>query len=120
MGVRVREKRQGSGVWCVFVNHQGRRKAKRIGRGRAGKNAAEQVARKLAAKLALGDVGYLDQERRVPTLKEYAERWLRETIAPHRKERTEDYYRQIIENHLAPALGALERSRRSRPAGSGA
>src|SRR4029077_6929623 len=39
--------------------------------------------------------------------KEYAERWLRETIAPHRKEKTEDYYRQIIENHLAPALGPL-------------
>ncbi len=103
MGVRVREKPKGSGSWWVFVNHQGQRKAKRVG----DKKTAKVVADKLAARLALGDVGYLDEERQVPTFKEYAERWLREAIAPHRKIRTEDYYRQIIDNHLVPTLGAL-------------
>lgn len=31
MGVRVREKPKGSGVWWVFVNHQHRRKARKVG-----------------------------------------------------------------------------------------
>ena len=34
MGAKVREK---DGAWWVFVNHQGRRKAKRIGVGKPGK-----------------------------------------------------------------------------------
>jgi len=28
MGVKVREKPKGSGVWWIFIEHQGRRKAK--------------------------------------------------------------------------------------------
>jgi integrase len=43
----------------------------------------------------------------VPTLNEYAERWLKETIAPHRKLRTEEYYRKILDHHLLPTLGRL-------------
>ncbi len=30
MGVQVREKPPGSGVWWIFVNHQGQRKSKQI------------------------------------------------------------------------------------------
>ncbi len=32
MGVTVREKVKGSGVWWVFISHQGKRKSKKIGR----------------------------------------------------------------------------------------
>src|SRR5215475_11809211 len=103
MGVRVREKPRQSGVWWVFINHDGRRKAKRVG----DKRVAKQVAERVAAKLALGDVSYLDETRRVPTLAEYAERWLAEAIAPHRKARTGDYYHQILDNHLLPRLGGM-------------
>ncbi len=31
MGVRIREKPKGSGVWWVFINHHDKRKSKRIG-----------------------------------------------------------------------------------------
>ena len=54
MGVKVREKVKGSGEWWVFINHQGRRKAKRVGVGRSGKKAAELAALKISARLAGG------------------------------------------------------------------
>ena len=54
MGVKIRQK---SGKWYVFINHQGRRKAKCVGDS---KRAAEEVKRKLEAKLTLGDVGLLE------------------------------------------------------------
>ncbi len=39
----------------------------------------------------------------VPTLAEYAECWLTEAIAPHRKPRTEDYYRTVPARAPLPA-----------------
>lgn len=52
MGVKVRN---WKGAWWIFANHQGRRKAKRVGEGKAGKEAAMAAAKKLQAKLALGE-----------------------------------------------------------------
>ena len=43
MGVKVREKTKGSGVWWIFIDHQGRRKAKKIGKDR---RIALEVAKK--------------------------------------------------------------------------
>jgi len=74
MGVKVREHR---GAWWLFVDHQGRRKAKRVGTGRPGKKAAEQAALKIQVRLAEGDTRVFEPEpATVPTFKEYAERWL--------------------------------------------
>lgn len=56
MGVTVRQKGK---TWYVFIVHQGRRKAKAVG----DKKAAEQVASKLRAKLALGDFRMEEPER---------------------------------------------------------
>lgn len=56
MAVKIKEHR---GAWWLFINHQGRRKAKRVGVGRAGKSAAEKAAVQIAAKLALGDLSSL-------------------------------------------------------------
>jgi integrase len=50
MGVKVRQK---DGKWYVFINHNGQRKAKCVGDRRA----AEEVRRKLEAKLTLGEFG---------------------------------------------------------------
>ena len=52
MGIKVREKPKGSGVYYVFVEHQGKRKAKKIGKD---KKLAVQVAKKIEAKLTLGE-----------------------------------------------------------------
>jgi hypothetical protein len=59
MGVKVRE---WKGAWWLFVDHQGRRKAKRVGSGKAGRKAANNAAEKIAAKLALGDRSVLEPE----------------------------------------------------------
>ena len=74
MGVKVRQK---GGKWYVFINHQGRRKAKCVGDS---KRAAEEVKRKLEAKLTLGDVGLLDTAPPAITFGDYAERRLVQTI----------------------------------------
>src|SRR2546422_5076227 len=52
VGVKVKE---WKGAWWVFVDHQGRRKAKRAGPGSRGKKLAEAAATKIAAKLLDGD-----------------------------------------------------------------
>ena len=67
MGVKVRQK---DGKWYVFINHQGRRKAKCVGDS---KRAAEEVKRKLEAKLTLGDVGLLDAAPKAVLFGDYAE-----------------------------------------------
>ncbi len=59
MGVKVREKPKGSGVWWIFIDHRGRRKAKKIGRD---KKVALGVAKKIEAKLTLGDLGLIEKK----------------------------------------------------------
>ena len=73
MGVKIKH---WKGAWWLFVNNQGRRKAKRVGVGNAGKKAAKEVATKLAARLALGEFKMDDAP--VPTFQVYAERWLQQ------------------------------------------
>ena len=47
MGVKVKEKIKGSGVWWLFINHNGRRKSKRIGSQAAARAAAAKIEAKL-------------------------------------------------------------------------
>jgi len=103
MGVKIRQK---DGAWWVFINHRGRRKAKRIGVGEPGKRAAKGVAEKIQAKLALGDVGILDDAngKVAPTFAEVAAQWER-VKAPEWKKGTVDNYAGIITRHLIPAFG---------------
>ena len=42
MGVKVREKITGSGVWWVFVNHKGMRKSKKVGTEKLANEIAKQ------------------------------------------------------------------------------
>ncbi len=106
MGVKVRFCK---GAWWLFINHARQRKAKRLGEGPAGKKAADLAAIKLRARLAEGDMGiFASAPSPAPvTLADYAGRWLQESIAPHRKPRTAEYYRRMLDLHLLPGLGAL-------------
>lgn len=73
MGVKVREKHPGSGVWWIYIDHQGKRKSKKIGRD---KKLAIEAAKKIEARLTLGDIGIIDGEAvPVPTLREYVYGW---------------------------------------------
>src|SRR5512137_2000660 len=109
MGVTVREK---DGAWWIFVNHQGKRKAKRVGVGDAGKQAARKAAEKIQAKLVLGDLSILEPREEpkpvptVPTFREVAAGW--ELVkAPDLKRGTRITYADAIRKHLNAAFGDL-------------
>ena len=53
MAVNVREKPKGSGQWWIFINHQGKRKSKKIGKD---KRLAREVAEKIKAKFVLNEL----------------------------------------------------------------
>ena len=96
MGVRVRFNRD---AWWVFINHNGRRKSKRVGDDRA---AAEAIARGLRARLARADF-------QLPTsdaqhLRSYAESWLT-TAQTNLKASTVSFYKGHLDRHILPALG---------------
>ena len=113
MAVKVREKVIGSGEWWIFVNHQGNRTSKKIGKD---KKIANKAARQIEARLVLGDIGIFDsKESKVPTFKEYIEGWENSgeyhpgwmsTVAEiSLKNSTKMSYQHIIENHLLPVFG---------------
>lgn len=102
MGVKVR---QWKGAWWIFVNFKGRRRAKRC----ASQKAAELARDKIDAALTLGQTGVLEDPRpapAVPTLKEYAERWL-ETGTVRLRPQTLEQYRAILRLRILPTLGPL-------------
>jgi len=109
MGVSVREKKKGSGVWWVFISHLGRRKAKKIG---TDKDLADEVAEKIKAKLVLNDLKIEKPEHACPTFKQHAELWL--SLDHDWKPATRTNYRSNLEKHVFPKFGKipLDRLRR--------
>lgn len=113
MGVKVREKPPNSGIWWVFIDHQGRRKAKKVGKD---KKLAQDVAKKIEAKITLGDVGLIDQqENNTPTLRQYVygwkdeERthpgWFEKQAQLALKRSTWKNYHTLLKVHILPELG---------------
>jgi integrase len=103
MAVKVRE---WKGAWWVKVDYKGRRKSKRVGPGKEGKRAALAAAEVISAKLALGEVSLLDGAApSPPTLREYAEAWLRSEAALRVKPITAERYADQLRHHILPALG---------------
>jgi integrase len=100
MGVTVREKPKESGVYWVFINHNGVRKSKKIGKD---KRLAKEVAIKLEAKLTLKDFDMESFNRKVPTLKKYGEKWLQ--LPNKTGEITLQKYKRALEMHVYPVLG---------------
>ena len=69
MGVKVKERPSGSGVWWVYINHKGKRRAKKVG---TDEDKAREVAKKIEAKLVLGEFGIKQRnDANIPTLKQY-------------------------------------------------
>lgn len=100
MGVKVREKEQGSGVWWIIIHHAGQKKTKRIGP----KKLALQVAEILRAQLVLGG---LPQEgsKPVPTFREYSRLWLSGYVAACCRRSTFDRYQIVLKRHINPVFG---------------
>jgi integrase len=102
MGVKIKKRKGG---WWVFVNYHGRRKAKKVGT----EKAAKEVAAKIQAKLALGDFGFLqDGDKEVPTLEEYAKKWLEGYVALECKPSTAYSYEQLLRLHVLPKFGTKQ------------
>jgi len=101
MGVRVREKVEGSGIYWVFVAHQGRRTSRKVG----DRKAAREAARKIQARLTLGK-GAFGEKAKLPTprLKDYWKRFeasYRGTLKPG----TWVSYESSMRVHILPDLG---------------
>ena len=110
MSVKIRKK---GGKWYVFVHYQGRRKAKCVGT----RAAAEQVKRTLEARLALGDLGFLQTGNlETPTFEKYSTQWLKNYVDVERKASTYRSYEQLLRLHVKPRFGNMKLTDISRDA----
>jgi integrase len=101
MGVKIREKPKGSGQWWIFISHNGKRKAKKVGRDR---EQAERVATKAEAAVTLGDLGFMKKQRKAaPTLGDYATLWL-SFVEANRRASTYERYSRVLEKHILPVF----------------
>jgi integrase len=108
MGVKVRQR---GDEWWLFIDHQGHRKAKRIGKGAPAKKLAEAAAVKIAARLLDGDLGIFEAAKPVPaspTFGEVYSEWLSRypalnSVVPT----TLENYASFAERHLLPFFGAM-------------
>src|SRR5215467_4699337 len=100
MGVRVREKVEGSGVWWVFVSQNRVRQSKCVG----DKKAANAVASELRKRISEGTFKLAPKGRTFETV---AEEWL-EQVAELRGIRptTHENYQSGTKQHLIPYFGA--------------
>jgi hypothetical protein len=102
MGVKVRERPKGSGDWWVYIDHQGDRKAKKIGRD---KRLAIDVAKKIEAKLILGEMNLDKSDNKVPKFQEYAKAWIDVTVPATCKPSSLSSYQGLLNNHILPLFG---------------
>ena len=102
MGVKIREKPKGSGVYWVFISHNGIRKSKKIGNDA---DIAHEVAEKIKARLLLGELKVEKINQKCPTFKEYAEMWL--SLPNERKRSTQENYKRFLKNHVYSDIGKM-------------
>ncbi len=100
MGVTVREKPKGSGVWWVFMRHNNKRGSKRVG----SEEAAREVAQIIEAKLVLGDFKIGQPRPIVPLFKDLSKKWL-DSVALTRKKGTHERYHQLARDRILPNFG---------------
>jgi integrase len=101
MSVKVRKK---GGAWYVFVNYHSRRKAKKVG----SQEAAEQVKRAIEVRLALGDLGCLEDAKKDQpgvTLADFGRSWIRRHGRENNKPSTEASYLEDFERYVVPRFG---------------
>src|SRR5436190_20921044 len=97
MAVKVK---QHKGKWWVFIDHKGKRKAKCVG----SKQAAETAARKIEAKLTVGDFTLLDEKPQRP-FDAYCRNWLDTYAKANCKASTLATYEANFRLYLLPAFG---------------
>jgi len=102
MGVRTREKVEGSGVYWVFIAHQGRRTSRKVG----DRTAAREAARKIEARLTLGKGAFGEKAKLpAPRLKDYWKRF-EANYKGTLKRSTWTSYETNMRLHILPELGS--------------
>ena len=104
MSVKVRERPKGSGVYWIFIDHNGKRKAKKVG----DKKTANALAKKVQHQLAGGELGLLQDEKQNPLFESYATYWLEHTRGLV-KQATYDLYETLDLPHLVVPMFVRER-----------
>ncbi|MBZ5498743.1 MAG: site-specific integrase [Acidobacteriia bacterium] len=105
MGVKVREKVKGSGVWWVFVNHDGERSSTQVGSLKAANKTAEDMQHRLALGLEL--FPERKQAPTVPTFEKYYAKFEGAYLKASCRESTIDRYDQDFRLYLKPKFGPV-------------
>ena len=98
MAVIVREKVKGSNEWWIFINHNGKRRSKKIG----SKKAANSVKREIEARLARGDMGMIKEKP--PTLSKYGKEIFESPLNGWAKGTAYEYL-CTFKRHIKPRFG---------------
>jgi integrase len=108
MSVKVRQR---GDEWWLFIDHQGHRKAKKIGSGRGAKALAEAASVKIQARLLDGDLGIFAVTEPAPAVSTFAEvfqEWRERYPALNAvATSTMENYVSFGTQHLLPSLGHL-------------
>ena len=96
MGVKVRFRKR---AWWVVIDHQGRRKSKRV----SDRQTARHVAREIRERLALGNLDLEKADDR-QQLQPYADHWLK-TSSGSLKASTVAFYQGTLTRYVYPVLG---------------
>jgi len=97
MGVIVKKKTgDTSGDYWVFVNYQGKRTSKKIGKLKA----AREVANEIERELALGNLGILQQSE-IPTLALFGQKYV-DDLGREWAANTRTNYQRLFKNHIKP------------------
>jgi integrase len=97
----VRERPKGSGTYWLFICHNGKRKAKKIG----GPKAARAYALRVEQKLVMGDLDLLDKKEKPLLFRDYALQWLSGYVRVSCKYSTWQSYDSILKLHVFPVFG---------------
>lgn len=64
------------------------------------KKLAMEAVRKIKAKLALGDLGVMEDKRTVPTFKDYADSWLHGHVKGLRRQSNFEWYQDVLRRNV--------------------
>jgi integrase len=108
MGVKIRERAKGSGVWWVFVNHKGNRVAKLAGSYETAVSAKEFLEKQIAfGQYAPAKREPRPQRELKPTIREYWQTFKETYLKTAVCESTASSYETNFKVHILPKLGEL-------------
>jgi integrase len=102
MAVKVREKVKGSGDWWLFIDHKGKRKAKKVG----SREDAEAQKEKLEEILKDGPLT-IRTRGDTKTFRQYATDWLKTHVKNNLTPATYRDYSYMLEQFILPELGSV-------------